>query len=61
MPSMPLVFDEIAVLPTLDDWTQTTDTLNRQGSAVLPQLLSARECKAVAGCMPTRAISAAAW
>jgi hypothetical protein len=49
MPSMPLVFDEIAVLPTLDDWTQTTDTLNRQGSAVLPQLLSARECKAVAG------------
>jgi hypothetical protein len=45
----PLIFDEPAVLPALDDWAQTTDTLNRHGSVVLPQLLSARECNAVAG------------
>jgi hypothetical protein len=48
---MPLVTEAPTLLPDLagaDDWDITTATLNRHGSAVLPQLLSVRECEAVA-------------
>ncbi|MEO7886456.1 MAG: 2OG-Fe(II) oxygenase [Polaromonas sp.] len=52
---MPLVSDAPSLLPDLshadsdgDDWARITDTLNRHGSAVLPQLLSAQECNTVA-------------
>ncbi len=50
---MPLVSEPPSLLPDpvdagsgAEDWTAT---LNRHGSAVLPQLLSTRECEAVAG------------
>jgi hypothetical protein len=53
---MPLVSEAPTLLPDPidtgagpDDWAQITATLNRHGSAVLPQLLSARECNAAAG------------
>lgn len=53
---MPLVSEALSLLPDpidtgagTDDWAQITATLNHHGSAVLPQLLSARECNTVAG------------
>jgi hypothetical protein len=49
---MPLVTEAPALLPDaahVDGWDHTTATLNRHGSAVLPQLLNVRECEAVAG------------
>ena len=49
---MPLVTEAPTLLPdatSADDWSDTTATLNRHGSAVLSQLLSAHECEAVAG------------
>src|SRR6186713_176987 len=49
---MPLVTEAPTLLPELAgnyDWDSTTAALNRHGSAVLPQLLDARECEAVAG------------
>ena len=48
---MPLVTEAPTLLPDpvhTDDWAATTATLNRHGSAALPQLLSARDCEAVA-------------
>jgi hypothetical protein len=48
---MPLVTEAPALLPDpvhADGWAHTTATLNRHGSAVLPQLLSERECETVA-------------
>ena len=49
---MPLVTDAPTLLPDpvhADTWAYTTATLNHHGSVVLPQLLGARECEAVAG------------
>ncbi|WP_457281921.1 2OG-Fe(II) oxygenase [Polaromonas sp. P5_D5] len=53
---MPLVSEAPILLPDPteagagpDDWAHITATLNRHGSAVLPQLLSAQECETVAG------------
>jgi hypothetical protein len=51
---MPLVSEAPSLLPEpidagMDDWAQTTATLNRHGSAVLPQLLNQQECETVAG------------
>jgi len=53
---MPLVSEAPSLLPDpldtgagTEDWAQITTTLNRQGSAVLPQLLSQQECETVAG------------
>lgn len=52
---MPLVSEAFSLLTDpvdtsagTDDWTHVTATLNRHGSAVLPQLMSAQECEAVA-------------
>jgi hypothetical protein len=52
---MPLVTEAPALLSDAvhadagaDHWAVTTATLNRHGSAVLPQLLSAQECESVA-------------
>lgn len=52
---MPLASEALSLLPDpidagagTGDWAHITATLNRHGSAVLPQLLSARECEAVA-------------
>ena len=42
------------------DWHQTTEALHQQGNAVLPQLLNAAECTALAGLYSTAAASTAA-
>ncbi|MDW5444298.1 2OG-Fe(II) oxygenase [Polaromonas sp. SM01] len=41
-----------AALPTGIDWPLLMDTLQTRGSVVLPQLLSAAQCQAVAGLYP---------
>jgi uncharacterized protein len=51
---MSLVSEASSLLPDAidagaDDWAHIAATLNRHGSAVLPQLLSAHECKTMAG------------
>ncbi|CAN7368300.1 2OG-Fe(II) oxygenase [Polaromonas sp. LjRoot131] len=49
---MPLVNEAPTLLPDpvhADDWAAATAALNLHGNAVLPQLLSARECQTVAG------------
>ncbi|WP_411886231.1 2OG-Fe(II) oxygenase [Polaromonas sp. YR568] len=51
---MPLVTDAPTLFPDAvgggeDEWAHTTATLSHHGSAVLPHLLDARECEAVAG------------
>jgi len=47
---MPPLSSTLSLLPAdTDDWATTTAALDLHGNAVLPQLLSARECKTVAG------------
>jgi len=47
---MPPLSSTLFLLPAdTDDWATTTAALDLHGNAVLPQLLSARECKTVAG------------
>ena len=47
---MPPLSRTLSLLPAdTDDWATTTAALNSHGNAVLPQLLSVRECQAVAG------------
>lgn len=46
---MPPLSSTLSLLPAeTDDWAATTAALDLHGNAVLPQLLSARECRAVA-------------
>jgi uncharacterized protein len=47
--SPPLLHELIDTDAGADNWAHITSTLNRQGSAVLPQLLNQQECKTVAG------------
>ena len=47
---MPPLSSTLSLLPSdTDDWATTAAALDLHGNAVLPQLLSARECKTVAG------------